>query len=111
METVSSLSLIRAARSSSPNGETPRRHLAAEGTAIRALIPAWCENNAVDHVIGVARSDRLVGRIKPELLAAPVRWPGNWANRLLFVVPYRVLGPSTISPALVSLQKQALLAS
>ena len=38
---------------------------------------AWCEDNAVDYVIGVARNDRLVRKIKPELLAARVESRGR----------------------------------
>ena len=40
-------------------------------------IMAWCEDNGVDYVIGVARNDRLVRKIEPELLAARVESRGR----------------------------------
>ena len=49
----------------------------ADSAYAREEIMAWCEDNGVDYVIGVARNDRLVRRIAPELLAARVESRGR----------------------------------
>ena len=49
----------------------------ADSAYVREEIMAWCEDNGVDYVIGVARNDRLVRRIEPELLAARVESRGR----------------------------------
>ena len=51
---------------------------AASGSAYaREELLAWCEDNGVDYVIGVARNARLARRIAPELLAARVESRGR----------------------------------
>ena len=49
----------------------------ADSAHAREEIMAWCEDNDADHVIGVARNDRLVRKIEPELLAARVESRGR----------------------------------
>ena len=49
----------------------------ADSAYVREEIMAWCEDNGVDYVIGVARNDRLVRKIEPELLAARVESRGR----------------------------------
>ena len=44
----------------------------ADSAYAREKLLAWCEDNGVDYVIGVARNARLARRIAPELLAARV---------------------------------------
>ena len=48
----------------------------ADSAYAREEIMAWCEDNDADYVIGVARNDRLVRKIEPELLAARVESRG-----------------------------------
>ena len=49
----------------------------ADSAYAREEIMAWCEDNGVDYVIGVARNARLARRIAPELLAARVESRGR----------------------------------
>ena len=49
----------------------------ADSAHAREEIMAWCEDNDADYVVGVARNDRLVRRIEPELLAAKVESRGR----------------------------------
>ncbi len=44
--------------------------LRADSAYAREELLAWCEDHGVDYVIGVARNDRLVRRIAPELARA-----------------------------------------
>ena len=49
----------------------------ADSAYAREEIMAWCEDNGVDYVIGVARNARLARKIAPELLAARVESRGR----------------------------------
>ena len=49
----------------------------ADSAYAREELLAWCEDNGVDYVIGVARNARLARRIAPELLAARVESRGR----------------------------------
>ena len=49
----------------------------ADSAYAREKLLAWCEDNGVDYVIGVARNARLARRIAPELLAARVESRGR----------------------------------
>ena len=49
----------------------------ADSAYAREKLLAWCEDNGVDYVIGVARNARLARRIAPELLAARVESQGR----------------------------------
>ena len=49
----------------------------ADSAYAREELLAWCEDNGVDYVIGVARNARLARRIAPELLAARVESQGR----------------------------------
>ena len=44
--------------------------LRANSGFAREALMAWCENNAVDFLFGLARNTRLVGEIEAELAAA-----------------------------------------
>jgi Transposase DDE domain group 1 len=44
--------------------------LRADSGFARDQLMAWCEANGVDYVFGLARNERLVGAIAPELAAA-----------------------------------------
>ena len=44
--------------------------LRADSGFAREVLMAWCENNAVDYLFGLARNTRLVGEIAAELAAA-----------------------------------------
>jgi len=66
--------------------------LRADSGFAREELMAWCETNAVDYVFGLARNQRLVGAIAPELAAAeaeglarsgPVRRFADFAWRTL----------------------------
>ena len=61
----------------------------ADSAYAREDLLAWCEDNGVDYVIGVARNSRLTGRIGPELARAAAASSGSAASALVSLAEAR----------------------
>ena len=66
--------------------------LRADSGFAREPLMAWCEDNAVDYVFGLARNRRLTARLQPALDRAEARWQESGQPARLFTeFRYRTL--------------------